>query len=187
MKKVIPALGLTLGILLVASPAWAAGGGWRPIWDEVMMWVNFLILSSLIVKYGRKPLLAFLKGQGDEVARTLDEAEAGRRAAAAELDAMRKSIRERDARMAEIRARMIQDGELFKRRIVEQAQEEARFMLEEAGRRTGHEIEAARVRFRDELVDLAIRLATEGLPTVMTPEDDRRLVGKYLDESLSAS
>ena len=56
------------GVLLLSTSAAAAGSGWRPIYDNVMLWVNFFIFVFLAVKFGKKPLLNFLQGQKDEVA-----------------------------------------------------------------------------------------------------------------------
>ena len=62
-----------LGLFLAASEVLAAenASSWRPTYDLVLMWVNFGIIVFIIVKYARKPLVNFLKGQKEEVDRKL--------------------------------------------------------------------------------------------------------------------
>jgi len=172
---------------LGAAPAWAAGGEWRPVYDTVMMWINSAILFGIIYKFGRKPLMAFLRGQGDEVAKELQDVEDRRLAVARELADLKQMMEARDSQLADLKARMAEEGELSRKRIIEQAQAEAQRLLEEAGQRTGHQIEVARHQFRADLVDLAIRLATERLPSVITPEDSQRLVGEYIQDALPSA
>ena len=62
------AAGAVVILVFAAAPASASSGEWRPVYDEVMLWVNFFILAFIIVKYGRKPLMNFLNGQKDEIA-----------------------------------------------------------------------------------------------------------------------
>ena len=36
-------------------------GDWRPVFDLVMRWVNFLILAFLLIKFSRVPIKNFLE------------------------------------------------------------------------------------------------------------------------------
>ena len=49
--------------LLLAESAGAAeaAGDWRPMYDLILRYVNFIILAFLIIKYARKPLVNFFK------------------------------------------------------------------------------------------------------------------------------
>ncbi|MBW1989183.1 MAG: ATP synthase F0 subunit B [Deltaproteobacteria bacterium] len=167
-----------------ASPAAAAQPGWRATYDTVMMWVNFLILAGVIYKFGRKPLLDFLRGQGQEVADQIEAVEKRRRRAAEDLAELEKKASQRDARMKALVERMEKEGALLKEKIIEQAQQEARHLLEDTGRRAGYQIEAAKKKFRSELVDMAVDMAREALPRVITPEDRKRLLSDYIQKGL---
>ena len=38
-----------------------SGGTWRSTYDLIMRWANFLILAFIIFKFGKKPLINFMK------------------------------------------------------------------------------------------------------------------------------
>ena len=54
---------------------------WRPTYDMVMMWVNFLIFATLIVKLARNPLKSFFRDQKEEIAREIRRVEENRASA----------------------------------------------------------------------------------------------------------
>ena len=61
-------MGAIIILLWMATSVGAAEtAAWRPTYDLVMRWVNFLILVIIIVKYMRKPLGDFIAGKQREV------------------------------------------------------------------------------------------------------------------------
>ena len=46
-------------------------GNWRSTYDVVMLWLNFLILVFLLIKFAKDPIKNFLKGQQDELSKEI--------------------------------------------------------------------------------------------------------------------
>ena len=69
VRQLWPAVACALSFSLTPLDVLAAenASNWRSSFDLVMMWVNFGIFASIIVKYSRKPIVSFLKGQKEKV------------------------------------------------------------------------------------------------------------------------
>ena len=78
--------------LLWPTQAAAAAGDWRPTYDTVMMWINFIILTAVLIKLLRHPLGNFLKTQRDSTAHTLDVLEGEKRRIESEIQSMRRLV-----------------------------------------------------------------------------------------------
>lgn len=163
--------------LLLASPAYAAGGGWGMI---IFQAVNLAILAFLLVKYGAKPLNRAIRAKADRVEK--DIAEAGR--LHAEASAMLAEYEEKlaglDARTEELLDQYRRDGEAEKARLIAAAEADADRIRQDAERAAKNEIDRARRRLEAEVVDLAIAAAEQAIQSRLTPVDHRRLTADYL-------
>ncbi len=117
-------LAIAMGISLLALPLWAAEGGHEegPGMSLVYWGINFLILVGGLAFFLRKPVKEFFASRSTLIRKNIEEA-TQRRANAeqkyAEYEARLKSI---EKEMQELIATLKKDGELEKRRLVEQAQ-----------------------------------------------------------------
>ncbi len=184
MRGWIPA-GMLAGALILLLPAAAAAAqepaGWRPIYDVVMKWVNFLILVFVIVKFARAPLKNFFKQKEIEVSSEIEAMEAEKKAAEAKIAEARQAIEHRQERFEQIRARMLRQGKRRKEQIIESARRESRLMIEAARHKVEGQIRQARERLREEMVDLAIDMAMKRLPEEMQETDNQKLLHRYLE------
>jgi len=175
---------------LLAAPvvqAAAGGGGWRPVYDTVMMWINFLILAAVLVKFGRPPLMRFLRGRSRQWQQDIEALEQRRDAAHARIQDAEAQLAARDAAFDRLRERIVQQGQRERQQLVDEARRQSATMLEEARRRVAHHIRQAHQTLRDELVDLAMDTATARLPAVLTDDDHERFAGRYVDATRSAA
>jgi F-type H+-transporting ATPase subunit b len=172
-----------VGLLLLPGVAWAAEGSqdWRPIYDLVLRWVNFLILAGVLFKFGKRPVSSFLKGEKLQIQVEIEELEEKKRQELEGVAEAEAALAESDDRFAKMTERIVADGERRKKEIIESAKSESRQMLEEAQRRVQGQIVEARQRIRSELVDSALQLALERLPKFVTEDDDRRRNAHFLD------
>ena len=53
-----------------------SSGDWRPMFDLVMRWVNFLILAFLLIKFSRAPIKKFLADKKQTIADEIGNLEA---------------------------------------------------------------------------------------------------------------
>ena len=188
IKKIFISIGwLTGGIVilhLLGSQALAAesDGGWRSSYDVIMMWVNFAILATVLVKYAKNPIKGFFRDQKESIARTLSDIEGQKEANDAEIRQAQQLMQESGARFEEIREKIIAEGERKKQAIIEGAQRESKLMIKNSEFWIERQILQAKDRLRSELIDESIEQALQRLPQVLTPEDRRKFISRYLTE-----
>ena len=182
VRQLWPAIACALGIILTAIDVFAAenASNWRSSFDLVMMWVNFGIFAFIIVKYSRKPIANFLKGQKEKVDLNINRIEEKKETISAEVRAANDTLNENKMRMEMLKERIILEGERRKQEIIEDALAESRIMLKEAKRKIDDQILQAHKAFRAELVDMAVSLAVKKLPAEITSADHQKFVEQYL-------
>jgi F-type H+-transporting ATPase subunit b len=161
-------------------------GDWRPTYDLVMKWVNFAILVFLIVWFGRKPIMNFLRSQKEEVAEEIELLEKKKAELAEEIRKTQKALEESDAHFADLKDKIILQGEKRKQELIEDARKQSEYMMETAKKKIGNQILQAKQAFKTELIDAAMDIAEKRLPKEMTHEDNEKMVNLYLS-SVSAA
>lgn len=162
-------------------------GNWRSNYDAVMKWVNFGILVFIIVKFGRTPIMNFLRGRKAELAREFNQIENEKKEIADKIEKSLKNLEESEKHFAKLKEKIVSKGEDRKKAIIADARQQSEFMLETAKRRVESQIRNAKREFRAELVESAVALATERLPKEVTEEDNQRLIDNYLAAGKLAS
>jgi len=183
----LPAVSIILigGLHLMAGSCWAGEGGstWRATYDEVMLWLNFGILSFLLVKYGRAPLIAFLRGEAKRTAEEIERVEESKRRTDEKVQEMISADENRRERLQSLKERLIREGERKRLEIIESARNEGRSMLEQTRLRIDYQIVEARERLKAELIDQAVEAALRRLPGVLTADDQKKLVETFIKEA----
>jgi F-type H+-transporting ATPase subunit b len=170
-----------LGFLLVMpATAIAESPEWRPTYDLVMMYVNFLILATVIVKYGRTPIKNFLKQQKEDVASEIEILEAEKERVISEIRSAQTHSAEIRERLEDMKSRLIAQGETRKQQIIDQAQKQSALMIEETRKKMDNRIVQAQSDLKMELADLAFEQAFQQLPQIITDKDNQRLVNVYM-------
>ena len=175
-----------LGVHLSGGSALAAEGDWRPTYDLVMRWLNFLILAGVIVRYARQPVKTFLEGRSAEVRIEIDTLEAEKAKAVAAVSALRRRLADSETRLAEMKSRLLADGERRKQVLLDQAEVESAMMMKDAERKIEGLLHQARRTLRVELVDGAVDLAMARLPEEIRGEDHERLTAAFFQAAGAA-
>jgi F-type H+-transporting ATPase subunit b len=144
---------LCLSLLFFASETLAAdnSGHWRPTYDLVMRWLNFVILAFLLVKFGKNPLMKVLRQRKEELQREIKRAEEQRKNAEAKANEVRLQLDERIAHLEEIKQRIMKQGETRKKEIIQEARAESKILLMEAKRRIDNQILSTKKMFQAEM------------------------------------
>lgn len=178
IKRVLPACAFWL--VLTPAMALAASPEWRPKYDQIMMYVNFIILAAVIVKFAREPLKNFLSQQKAEVVSEIEKLEAEKKRILDEIKAANEQAAESTQRFQEMKERLISQGETKKQQIVDQARLQSNAMIEETRKKMENRILQAKAQLKMELADMAFDQAMAKLPQVVNDEDNQRFLDDYM-------
>ena len=156
------------------------GGDWRKSYDLVMLWINFGILAFVVVKFGKNPLMSFLRMQRDEVAAEISDLENEKAQVTESINEARQTMADSDARFAELKEMIIRMGEKKRQDLIDSAEQESQFMMSMAEQKVGGYILAAKRTFKEKLIDASVSLALSRLPDQINEEDNQRMVNQYL-------
>lgn len=178
-------IAIVLSLHFLGHDALAAekSSGWRPMYDLSLRWINFGIIAFLIVKYGKTPIMNFLRGQKDKLEQEINQLENEKEDAKAKIKETLKTVDESEVRFSELKDRIIQQGEKKKTEIIESAQHQSKMMLEDGKRRIDTYFLQAKNEFRAELIDRAMDMAMERLPREVTPEDNDKFTRLFLEST----
>lgn len=193
MKKVNKKIGLfyfivgTMSLHFLGFEAMASegSGGWRPIYDEILLWFNFGIIVFVFIKYGKTPFMNFLRSRKEKISQEIEQIEEKKKQATDKIIELNKMIDESEVRFAQIKDRIVAQGERKKEEIIKSAQEQSKLMLKDAKRRIDAHFQQAKNEFKAELVDKAMDMAMERLPKEITPEDNDKFTRLFLDSTLT--
>ena len=179
LKKTMLPLGVSLVFPLQALAA-DSGGDWRSTYDVVMMWLNFGILTALLVKFLRKPLGRFLTSQRDAIKKTFDDLEIEKARINDDIQALRNSMAARRQKAEERHRRMVEQARRERRDIIESARQEAQRRIAKARQQVDARHREACTRLRNEIIDAAVAKAMSELPRKVTPEEEQGWVNLFL-------
>lgn len=177
------ATGLWAADVWAAEPASQTGFMSRATWDVAMIWVNFLILVAIIFKYGRTPLINFVKGEQAKTARTIQQVEEKKQLAEEKIREGQSQLQASEERLALIQERTVAEGKRRRGQMIAEAQEESRLMLAAARMRIDSQIREAHDTIRGELIDSAFEKAVAKLPQMMTDADQQQLIRLWMNEA----
>lgn len=179
-------LGIAWVLLLVASPALAAGGGeaeggrgWLVLGLQTL---NTAVLVLVLIRLARRPVKSFLLQRSHTIRRDIEAAETRLREAEAEIEGLRQRLARFEDEAGEIIARSTEQAEAERQRRLERATESAARIQREARTLADQEVARARDELRREVAELATSLASALLRAEIRPEDDRRLVSEYAEQ-----
>ena len=160
-------------------------GDWRPLFDLVMRWVNFLILAFLLIKFSRAPIKKFLDGKKQDIAEEIGGLEADKEEMLRQIDESKKQLENSQDRLSELKKRIIAQGEKNRQKIIEEAEQESKIMLKSAQQKINSRIVEARQELKSELIDAAIALATKLLPEKITEGDNQKFLDAFMSSASS--
>lgn len=159
-----------------------------PIWLKLLIqFINFGILLFVILKFAGKPLKAYLKKRHDTVREKIDEAE--RRAQEALEAKLRyeEKLSGLDAEIERFKASVVEAMEKEKKKVVDEAQELAGRIREQARLAYEQEMKEALEKVRAEIAGQTIQAATAQVRSMFKKEDHDRMVEEFIQKVRSSN
>jgi len=187
----LPAGALLLTCLVVvhlsAADVLAAdsSGDWRPTFDLVMRWVNFLILALLLIKFSRAPIKKFFERKKQDIADEIGALEAEKDEMLRKIAETKKQLEKSQERLSGLKKRIIARGEKNQQMIIQAAEQESQLLLKSARQKINSRIIEALQELKSELVDAAIELAAELLPQQITEADNQKFIDVFMSSTSS--
>jgi F-type H+-transporting ATPase subunit b len=152
----------------------------RKVWDNIMLIVNFGVLVFLFMKYARKPLMNFLRSEGESVEKQLNELTDKKQGVQSQRDAEAEHLKDIDRIIEEIRGNILEIGRKEKEKIIQKGKTLAEKIIRDAETYSENRIVAARQELSEEMVAIALSMARDKLLKNMTDEDNDNLVNQFI-------
>ena len=150
--------------------------------DLLYRFINFaLLIIILFVAINKSGLKDWLTGRIEEIKQRLEDLSKEREEAETKYQDIEKRLRDFDGKKKEIIEQFQNEGQAEKERIIAEAHERAKQIVEQAELTIQQEMQSAKGRLRKEVMDLAAEKAQETIANEMTDEDQDRLVSEFIE------
>jgi F-type H+-transporting ATPase subunit b len=143
---------------------------------------NFLILFTILFHVANSKLGDMLKNRREELERSIREAKEAKEAAEAKLAEYEQKINQVDKDIEELKKQMREEGELEKQKLVEQANNQAERIRNEAEFTARQEVRMAQYQLQEEAARLAVEVAEKVIRQVINDNDRERILNEYLEK-----
>ena len=154
----------------------------RKAWNDIMLFVNFGILVFLFIKYAKNPLMNYLRGERAKISKEISSLEDQVQKARELMEAEADKYKDMDARVKEIQENIIELGKKEKEEMIEKAKNTADLMVSDAKAYAFHQMELARRKFGEEMLDKAVDIAVKALRKDMSSDDDDKIINQFAQD-----
>lgn len=172
-------LAIIVILIVIAIVAAVSGGEWRPVWDKMWQWVNFLLLVTAIYWWGWPLFMKLLDGRINAVADDMNQLEKETADISAEIKDIEEQLTKSEERFDQIKAKLEQDIAAKREQIIENAKKEATSIIEQAKTQRMAILDQAKKGLKAELVDMAVNNALAKLPETITDKDQKQLFKNF--------
>jgi F-type H+-transporting ATPase subunit b len=144
--------------------------------------VTFLIFVGAMYWALHKPVARLLQQRADKIKADMEAAEAGRIESEKLRTQYEERLREIDARAQEALQKAVRDGDASRAKMLEDARQETRRMIEEANGQLKADREKALREMRRDIADLAVLVAERVAKKIVDAGTHQRLVEEFTQE-----
>jgi F-type H+-transporting ATPase subunit b len=170
--------------VLLSSFALAAGGGADrsgDLLDLLYRFINFTLLVVILFIVLRKvPLKEYFSSRIEGIKKELEDLKRQREAAERKAQELEGKLKAFEGERKEILAQYRADGLAEKERILAEARDRAKQILEQAEVSIQFEMQSAKEKLKQDVVALAAQKAEEIIAREMTDRDQDRLVDEFI-------
>ncbi len=146
----------------------------------VFQLVNFGILLFILIRFGGRAMNKSLQARHDQLKSDIQEAARLRDEATRKFEAQEKRVADLEEEIASLRASIRQDAEREQTRLIEGAQERAKWIQEEMRMQLNRQVKEAESLLRSEVASASVKLAEELVRKAMNTDDERRLAKEFV-------
>jgi len=143
---------------------------------------NFIIFVGVLYYFFNQPIRDYLANRGTAIRKDLVEAAALRSQASAQLSEIEQKLRALPGEIDRLRTRGAEQISAEEQRIAAQAAADRERLLKQTKREIELQVRLAKKEILEHAANLSVQLATERIQKEITPEDQARLVDRYLDQ-----
>lgn len=149
-----------------------------------MAWpvANFVVFVGVLYYFFNTPLKDYLSNRSATIRKDLVEAAELKHTASAQLASIEAKLQALPGEVNALRSRGAEDIKAEEQRIAAAAVADRERMLEQTRKEIELQVRLAKKQILDHAADLSVQLATERIKKEATPEDQARLVDRYLDQ-----
>jgi len=185
-SKHLRVLALSVGIVFSAGLVWASGGGGEGakgwVATDTYRVMNFSVLAIALFFILRKPVSQALSGRIKGIQDQLDDLEARKKQAEAELARYNEKLSTLDKEAEKIIAEYISQGEEAKARILKEAEAGSQKIEDQARRNIAHEFKQARENLQTDVLEKALAKAEALIKDNYSEYDQDRMVDEYISK-----
>jgi F-type H+-transporting ATPase subunit b len=174
------------GSVLLSSFALASEGGAdrsADLLDLLYRWINFTLLVIILVVVLKKVnIKQYFISRIEGIKKELDDLKKQREAAEGKARDLENKLKAFEGERKEILAQYRADGLAEKERILAEARDRAKQIVEQAEVSIQFEMQTAKEKLREEVVALAAQRAEEIIAHEMTDKDQDRLVNDFIEK-----
>ena len=187
LKKIIATVFCLAGNLVFAAIAFAEEaehGGHEEAMTFMGDWlprlVNFAIIASVVVYFGRKPVRDFFANRSAEIAKSMQDSQEARERAVAALADMERKIKEMEAETGRMVADAQTRGEKDRQALVEEGRKVAQDVQAQVKQGIDMELHKAKSALAAEASLLSLDLAEGRIKEKISGQDHERIVKEYI-------
>ena len=143
---------------------------------------NFIVFLGVLYYFGNKPFTDYLASRSSTIRKDLVEAAELKATATAQLATIEQKLQALPGEISSLRTRGAEEIQAEEQRIAAAAAAERERLLEQTRREIDLQVRIAKKEILDHAADLSVQLATERIKNEATPEDQARLVDRYLTQ-----
>jgi len=150
--------------------------------DLLYRWINFTLLVIILVIVLRKvPIKEFFASRIEGIKKELEDLKKHKEVAEGKARDLESKLKAFEGERKEILAQYRADGLAEKERILAEARDRAKQILEQAEMSIQYELQTAKEKLKDEVVAVAAQRAEEIIAREMTDRDQDRLVNEFIE------
>lgn len=142
--------------------------------------VNFAIIASVVVYFGRKPVRDFFANRSAEIAKSMQDSHEARERAVAALADMERKIKEMEAETGRMVADAQTRGEKDRQALVEEGRKVAQDVQAQVKQGIDMELHKAKSALAAEASLLSLDLAEGRIKEKISNQDHERIVKEYI-------